>query len=551
MERPRLGWIVSLAFVLLAAGCSDKDRPDRPGGDGGAGDELDGGLDAEVASDAEVALDGDAALDTDAALDADAASGNDGAVGDSEAGTDLDAGADAEGSDGATDTGVGAELDANGSADGAPTTDTGVGGDGDGAVADGSAGADGGAPDGGGVSSCPGDNGGITLPPGFCATRFAENVFAARHLTVTQAGDVYVATSPLAGTPTSFVALRDTNGDGIAEVRETVGNLPGNGIAWENGYLYFAAHDRVLRYALPNGQLTPTAGPEVVIRDLPTEGDHFLKTVVVVEDVLYLNIGSATNSCQEQNRQLRSPGIDPCPELATRSSVFRFAANTLDQTLADGERYATGLRNANALAFRRGLGKLFAAQNSRDQLHENWPDQFTEADDVRLPAEGIFFVHRDDDYGWPYCYYDAQAGHYFLAPEYGGDGETTGARCENLPAPVATLPAHWAPLGAVFYENDVFPAHYRNGLFIANHGSRFAPNAAEPLPGYNVAFIPFSNEFATGPYERFAEGFAGSGRPLPANAAHRPVGLALSSDGSLYLSDDKGGVIWRIYYQGP
>jgi glucose/arabinose dehydrogenase len=560
MERSRLGWVVSLAFVLLAAGCSGKDRPDRDR-DTGTDEEMeDAGLDAEVPSDAEVGLDADAALDTDAASNADAAGGDDGAAGGADAGTDLDGtvGGDAEldastGSDASNggDGGTGGTLD-GGDSDGAATNDTGTGGgggDGDGAVADGSTGTDGGGSD-GGAQACPGDNGGITLPPGFCATRFAENVIGARHLTVTPAGDVYVATASRTAATPSFVALRDTNGDGTAEVREAVGSLPGNGIAWENGYLYFAANDRVLRYTLPNGQLTPTAEPEVVIRDLPATGDHVLKTVVVVGDTLFLNIGSASNSCQEQNRQLHSPGIDPCPELATRAGVWRFAADALNQTLADGTSYGSGLRNANALAYRRGLGKLFAAQNSRDQLHENWPELFSEADDVRLPAEGIFFLHQGWDYGWPYCYFDREADHYFLAPEYGGDGETTGARCENLPQPTSTLPAHWAPLGAAFYENDVFPAHYRGGLFIANHGSRFAPNATEPLPGYNVVFIPFSNELASGPYERFAEGFAGSGRPLPENAAHRPVGITLSSDGSLYLSDDKGGVIWRIYYQG-
>jgi glucose/arabinose dehydrogenase len=534
--------LVSLGIVVAASGCSSKDD------DGDSG--LDGGSDPVVvdgAADSDGGGDGDEDAAADAGLDAQLDAARDGAAeldGSGDAGgpdgseldaASLDATADANSGDGGLvvmdatlDAAGDAQLDAGGGAD--AETDAG--------------------PD-AAVVVCPGNNGGLTLPPGFCATRYAENVPAARHLVVSPAGDLFVATAPRTGTLSSFVGLRDTDGDGVAETRETVGNLPGNGIDWENGYLYFAANDRVLRYALPSGSLRPAGDPELVVGNLPADPDHSAKTVVVVNDVMFVNIGSATNSCQVDNRAPRSPGIDPCPELSTRSGVWRFAANTLNQSEADGVRFATGTRNANALAYRYGLGKLFAAQNSRDQLFENWPEAFTAEDDVRLPAEGIFYLQEGDNYGWPYCYYDAQAQKYFLAPEYGGDGETVGARCENLKQPVATLPAHWAPLGMAFYENDAFPAHYRNGAFIANHGSRFAPNAAEPLPGYNVVFVPFQNEHATGPYERFAEGFAGSGRPLPESAEHRPVGVAVASDGALFVSDDKGGVIWRISYQGP
>ena len=535
MERSRLACFAALGIAVFATGCSKDDDDEVDSGRDPS--VVDGSVDARVDEDGGLNADADVdgAVDLDADVDADVDAGLDGSVGPV--------------GDAALDGGVDASTDGGSELDGTVVGDASL----DAAPGDGAAGdaqPDGALlPDGGPVV-CPGDNGGLTLPPGFCATRYAENVLGARHLAVNTAGDLFVATAPKSGTLTSFVALRDSNGDGVAETRETVGNVPGNGIDWENGYLYFASSDRVVRYALPSGELRPGADPEVVIGGLPATGDHTAKTVIVVDDVLYLNIGSASNSCQQQNRVLESPGVDPCPELTTRSSVFRFAANTLNQTLANGARYATGVRNANALGFRRGLGKLFAAQNSRDQLYENWPDQFSAADDVRLPAEGIFYLQQGDDYGWPYCYYDAEAAKYFLAPEYGGDGETVGARCQDLKQPVSTLPAHWAPLGMAFYENDAFPAHYRYGAFIANHGSRFAPNAPEPLPGYNVVFIPFNGEQATGPYERFAEGFAGAGRPLPDAAQHSPVGVAVANDGALFVSDDKAGTIWRIAYYG-
>ena len=126
-----------------------------------------------------------------------------------------------------------------------------------------------------------------------------------------------------------------------------------------------------------------------------------------------------------------------------------------------------------------------------------------------------------------------------------------GDRCATLRRPIATLPAHWAPLGMTFYHADQFPARYQHGAFIANHGSRFAPGASEPLPGYNVVFIPFAEDGnPSGDFERFAEGFAGSARPLPDNAEHRPVDVKVHPDGSLLVSDDKGGVIFRIWHEG-
>ena len=391
----------------------------------------------------------------------------------------------------------------------------------------------------------------ITLPAGFCATVFADGVGRARHVTVSPSGDVFVAIADAPdGTSTGHVmALRDEDGDGVAERQETFGMPGGNGIAWHEGRLFFAQNDRILRYAMPDGTLVPEDAPEIVVTDLPAEGNHPAKTVVVTETgELFVNIGSATNACQEDDRVPGSPGVDPCTELETRAGIWRFDADAPGQTQDDGLRYATGVRNGNALALD-ASGTLWSAVNGRDQLYDNWPEIFSPEDELRAPSEEIIRVREGGDYGWPYCYHDPDLDQKVLAPEYGGDGMTADF-CASVEAPEAVLPAHWSPLGMIFYRGDQFPADYRGGLFIANHGSRFEPQAETPLPGYNVAFVPTAAGEVTGPYERFAEGFAGDGRPLPEEAVHRPVGVAEAPDGSIYVTDDWGGRIWRIQYRG-
>lgn len=408
-----------------------------------------------------------------------------------------------------------------------------------------------GCPEGGeGGPACI-EDGSITLPAGFCATVFADDVGRARHIAVTPSGDVFVANSDVYadGTIGGVVALRDEDGDGRADRRETFGDRGGNGIAWHQGRLYFAQNDRILRYDMPDGMLSPTEPPEVVVSGLPDVGNHNAKTVVVTDaGDLYVNIGSASNACQEDDRMPGSPGLDPCPELEVRAGIWRFDGDATDQTQDDGERYATGVRNGNALALD-DQGTLWAAVNGRDQLYDNWPELYTPADELRLPSEEILRVVEGGDYGWPYCYHDPDLDQKVLAPEYGGDG-TIVDFCASMEEPAAVLPAHWSPLGMIFYRGSQFPARYRGGMFIANHGSRFEPQASEPLPGYDVVFVPASSGEVRGEYERFAEGFAGDGRPLPDEAEHRPVGVAEAPDGSIYIGDDWGGRIWRVYYRG-
>jgi glucose/arabinose dehydrogenase len=393
---------------------------------------------------------------------------------------------------------------------------------------------------------CDADNGGLTLASGFCALVVAKNVGRARHMAVRPNGDLYVAIdNGPGGTVGGILALRDTDGDGRPNVQQRFGSNGGNGIAWHDGHLYFAPNNEVIRYSFTGDELVPAGAPESIVSGLPIGGDHPRKAIAIdASNNLFVNHASASNSCQVANRQLESPGVDPCPELPIRAGVWRFSATTVGQTLASGERWATETRNLNALAINPADGLLYGAQNGRDQLFENWPAFFDERDDALLPAEELFRLDRGAAYGWPYCYYDGIRNKKVLAPEYGGDGTVVG-RCASRELPLTDFPAHWAPLGMTFYTGDAFGSKYAGGLFIAFHGSRFDPRLQPEGPGYNVVFVNWQNGKPVGKFETFADGFAG-GDPSPAGAAHRPVSVAQATDGSLFISDDKGGWIFRV-----
>jgi mono/diheme cytochrome c family protein len=185
-------------------------------------------------------------------------------------------------------------------------------------------------------------------------------------------------------------------------------------------------------------------------------------------------------------------------------------------------------------------------QHGRDQLHANWPDLYKPDQEATLPAEQVILLKQGGDYGWPECYYDPFVQELILAPEYGGDGKKTGV-CATKTAPIAAFPAHWAPNGMAHYDKLQFPKRYREGVFIAFHGSW--DRAPYPQGGYNVVFQPLSGDHASRQCEIFADGFAGAVKS-PQAAAHRPSGLAVGPDGSLYVSDDVAGRIYRIVYRG-
>jgi mono/diheme cytochrome c family protein len=156
-------------------------------------------------------------------------------------------------------------------------------------------------------------------------------------------------------------------------------------------------------------------------------------------------------------------------------------------------------------------------------------------------------LNKGGDYGWPECYYDPAQKKLVLAPEYGGDGGKKVGMCASKIPPVAVFPAHWGPNAAIFYDQKHFPANYRNGVFIAFHGSWNRSPFAQA--GYNIVFQPMTSEHSSGPCELFADGFAGAVKS-PEKALYRPSGLALGPDGALYISDDNSGRIYRVVYVG-
>ena len=411
---------------------------------------------------------------------------------------------------------------------------------------------------------CDADNAGLTLPRGFCALVVADlrdetgAPLPARHMAVTPSGDVFVAiNSPRNNQPRfGIIGLRDRDGDGRADERSQFSeNLGGSGIAWGRDFLYFGANDRVLRFRLRDGSLTPDGAAEIVVSGLPNTADHISKTVVLDRSRLFVNIGSASNACQVANRVAQSPGVFPCPELPIRAGVWQFDARATNQTQASGRHYATGLRNMVALAVNPEDGELYGVQHGRDMLFENWPQFFTQEEDAVLPAEEFIRIRRGSDNGWPYCYFDAVfEKRKVLAPEYGGDGRRTRTRindqridCSRFNQPLVTFGAHWAPNGMTFYSGRQFPGKYRGGAFVAFHGG--FDRAPLPNEGFQVQFVPFRGHGrAASRAERFADGFAGPGTPLPAAALHRPVGVTEGPDGSLYVSDDRGGRIYRIVF---
>lgn len=406
---------------------------------------------------------------------------------------------------------------------------------------------------------CASGEAAITLPPDFCATVFADNIGHARHIAVAPNGVVYVNTwsgpyyshKPPAGG--FLVALQDTKGNGRADVQirfgesAESGGFGGTGIALYNGALYAEDGDRILRYALPEGTIAPRSAPAVIVSGLPVTGDHPMHPFAIdAKGNLYIDSASATNSCQVENRMPNSPGINPCSELETRGGIWLYDANRTGQKFSPAERFATGLRNSEGIAFD-SAGRIFATQHGRDQLAENWPGLYRPEQGANEPAEELVELKRGGDYGWPECYFDDVQQKLVLAPEYGGDGGKAVGQCAQKQGPIASFPAHWAPNDLLLYDGQQFPAAYRGGAFIAFHGSW--NRAPFPQGGYNIVFQPFADGKPSGPFVVFADGFAGAAKE-PAEAIHRPSGIATGPDGSLYISDDVRGRIWRITFQG-
>jgi len=397
-------------------------------------------------------------------------------------------------------------------------------------------------------SACVPADIGLTLPAGFCVTIFADGIGHARNLVVAPNGVVYVNTwsgsyfgNDLPHAGGFLVALQDTTGSGKANVierfGETVqsGGAGGTGIGIYKDGLYAEINDKIVRYTLSAGSILPQAAAVPVVTGLPLTGDHPMHPFGFDSDgLMYVDVATPSNACQVQNRTPGSPGKDPCDELPTRGGVWRFDANKTNQAFSPAARFATGIRNAEGYGIDTAGHRIFVTQHGRDQLHTNWPKLYKAPEEATLPAEEVMLLKQGGDYGWPECYYDGMQHKLVLAPEYGGNGGKKVGVCADKTGPVAAFPAHWAPNSMVFYDKDQFPAHFHHGLFIAFHGSW--NRAPYPQGGYNIVFQPMAGDHAAGRCEIFADGFAGAVKS-PDKAWHRPAGLAIAPDGSLFGRD--------------
>ena len=249
-----------------------------------------------------------------------------------------------------------------------------------------------------------------------------------RHLAVAENGGVYAALDTTVKGH-GVMALRDTTGDFTADRVEYFIDAAGSGLRLRDGYLYFGPHTAVWRYRRQPGELVLSGEKEVVVTGYPEQPTHDAKSITFDgEGHLYVNVGTPSNACMEKTRTKGSPGLDPCPQLEMRAGVRRYDADALDQVHPNGgTRYATGIRNVNALRWDDGVDNLYAVQHGRDQLHTFFPELYTQKESAELPAEEFFRVDEGDNFGWPYCYYDWTQG-LLLRLDAGEEGADAGVR---------------------------------------------------------------------------------------------------------------------------
>ena len=336
----------------------------------------------------------------------------------------------------------------------------------------------------------------INLPPGFSINVYAEGLNGPRMMAIGPDGALYVAERG-AG---RVVRLPDLDGDGMTDGLEVVADgldRPSSLVFYQDGSLYVAETTRVLRLSRPDAQGV-YQDQQVVIEGLPS-GGHNTRTMLFSPDweTLFVSVGSSCNVCDEN---------DP-----RRAAIVQYAPDGANERI-----YASGLRNAVGITFRPGTSELWATNNGRDMLGDD------------LPPENIYRVVDGGDYGWPRCHSGR-----ISDPEFGGS-----SACEDVLPPQVEMQAHSAPLGLVFYNGEGFPAEYQGDLFVAFHGSW---NRTLPT-GYKVVRIAMQGD-KPGPVQDFATGWL-----VDNSSWGRPVDLVVATDGSLLLSDDAAGFIYRIFY---
>jgi glucose/arabinose dehydrogenase len=390
---------------------------------------------------------------------------------------------------------------------------------------------------------------GLIMTPGFHASVVADGLGPIRHMAVRANGDIYVSTRHGRDQPSvGIVALR-LGPDHKAMQTEHFSNVDqGTGIRIYKGALYAASGTGIYRFPLDGEALVPAAAPELIVDGL-TASNHPIAFDGKGNLFVSIDGGGGINNCADPAapKDTKPVGLKPCPLLETRGGIWRFDAAKPGQKFADGEHFATGIRNSSALDW--SGSALFSGMHGRDGTNKTWPDLVSAADDDAI-ADEVFRVTKGTDMGWPYTYWDGAQNKRLVAPEYGGDGKTV-ATDGHYAVPVAAFqPQRPALLDMAFYNGTKFPRMYRGGAFLAAHGGGAdGTNLANGHAGYRVLFVPFSGGKAQPPVV-FIDGFAGlsvADRNVK-TAAYRPVGVAVGPDGALYVADSNKGRIWRISY---
>jgi glucose/arabinose dehydrogenase len=386
----------------------------------------------------------------------------------------------------------------------------------------------------------------LKLPAGFTAVTVVENFGGTRHLAIAPDGSIFVKLNRLKDGK-GIYRLQDTNGDGKADKITGFGDYTGTGMAIREGYLYASSDEAVYRYKLDGGyNVVNPDNPETIVTGLLSRHEHEAKAITLdYSGNLFVNIGAYSNSCQLKDRQKGSQGQQPCPILDSAGGIWEFKADVPNQTYGDDHHYATGLRNVVGLDWNTQTNSLWVMMHGRDQLNDLYPQYWNAKQNAELPAETMYELHKGSNCGWPYVYYDEFQHKQVLSPEYGGDGKKDAP--EHYQDPMMAFPGHLAPNGLLFYTGSQFPEKYKNGAFIAFHGSW--NRAPEPQAGYFVVFVPLTNGKPSGKWEVFADNFSGSPEKTASGRVdYRPCGLAQGPDGSLYVTDDTKGTIWKISY---